>query len=163
MTNPRPLLQIICPSVESLSCQSIIPNRLLFKFAKVLCASVSLLPIKFWDKFVAENVWTICTIYRLKKCLGLKKYNFHLTLKILSAVFGTAAGEYVGTMSVNSSAKLLTSNSSPMRGLNGAAIFFCDNNSQSTICKKMLTSALTKRLVIKKVSDLNCHRKTHRI
>ena len=37
-----------------------------------------------------------------------------LTLKILSAVLGMAAGEYVGTMSVNSSAKLLTSVSNPM-------------------------------------------------
>lgn len=57
-----------------------------------------------------------------------------LTLKILSAVFGTAAGEYVGTMSVNSSAKLLTSNSSPIRGLKGAAIFFWARRFQLRPC-----------------------------
>ena len=54
-----------------------------------------------------------------------------LTLKILSAVLGMAAGEYVGTMSVNSSAKLLTSVSNPMRGLKGAAIFLSASSPQS--------------------------------
>ena len=66
-------------------------------------------------------------------------------------------------MSVNSSAKLLTSNSSPMRGLNGAAIFFCDNKSQSTVCNKMLISVLTKRPVTQTFSDLNCHKRTHEV
>ena len=59
---------------------------------------------------------------------------FDLTLKILSAVFGAAAGEYVGTMSVNSSAKLLTSSSSLMRGLKGAATFLWDNRFQFMDC-----------------------------
>ena len=58
------------------------------------------------------------------------------TLKILSAVLGIAAGEYVGNKSVNSSEKLLTSVSSLIRGLKGAGIFFCARRSQSTVWKK---------------------------
>ena len=54
-----------------------------------------------------------------------------LTLKTLpSAVFGTAAGESAGICEVNSSAKLLVSNSPLMCGRNGGFTFLAARSSQ---------------------------------
>lgn len=52
------------------------------------------------------------------------------TWKMRSQLFGSAAGEYVGSISVNSSAKLLTSSSSRITGLNGARTFLAAKSSQ---------------------------------
>ena len=58
-----------------------------------------------------------------------------LTLKILSEFFGTAAGESIGSISVNSSAKLLTSISLSITGLNGGETFCLAKACQSIACK----------------------------
>ena len=55
-----------------------------------------------------------------------------LTLNNFSPFIGTTAGESVADISVNSSAKLLTSNSWRIFGTNGAGIFFPARSFQLT-------------------------------
>jgi hypothetical protein len=57
-----------------------------------------------------------------------------LTLKILSKLGGTTAGESVGVILVNSSLKLLVSSSLVNFGMKGAGIALVDNRSQSMPC-----------------------------
>lgn len=63
-----------------------------------------------------------------------KKREANLTLKILSTLGGTMAGESVADIPVNSSAKLLTSSSSTILGTKGALTRFCATSSQFKIC-----------------------------
>lgn len=62
--------------------------------------------------------------------ISLRMLYISSTLKILSTFVGTIAGESVGAMAVNSSAKLLTSSSSFIRGTKGARTAFLAISSQ---------------------------------
>ena len=68
--------------------------------------------------------------YKFRCDLVFKFYKWLSTLKILSTFVGTMAGESVGAIPVNSSAKLLTSNSPMIRGTNGARTTFLATSSQ---------------------------------